>query len=111
MDGEGRFLHARMACRNRLRTFIESLRKCLEKPCPEMSERHFHATGHAGVNTPRRRGNSVKLPFILSRSLSCDLHHLVSLYLIEFRDVIVAVKDETAFKAGLDFFHVILETL
>ena len=61
--------------------------------------------------TTVRVANAVKLPFILSRSLSCDLHHLVSLYLIEFRDVIEAVKDETAFKAGLDFFHVILETL
>ena len=43
-DGESRFHAPWKAHWNWLRTVEIILRKCLEKPCPEICERHFHAT-------------------------------------------------------------------
>ncbi len=38
------------ACCDRLRTVESTLRKCLETPCPEYSERQFHGNCHIFEN-------------------------------------------------------------
>ena len=44
LDGKSKFHAPWMAHWNWLRTVEIILRKCLEKPCPEICERHFHVS-------------------------------------------------------------------
>ncbi len=68
MDGEEREHHDRTSCCDRLRTVEIVVRKCIEKPRPEYSERQFDAKRHMGTRNHGTFGVGILRAYFSSKT-------------------------------------------